>query len=89
MSVSTNSVEATWFKFVFTSPNSDTMIEAWNNVGLSMEYSMIMYRDSLYCGYGGVVPSDFTQTEMDNIIAEIESLTGLPVSGPYDNSHFE
>lgn len=77
---------STYFGFIFSQPNADYMIEAAQNATAEFDYQSIVYYGSKYCGYGNIVPSDLTQSEMDSLMSSIETVTGLPVDGPYTES---
>lgn len=81
-----NDITATYFKFTLMTPGADVMEQAATNSGIGFSYTSIVYIKTNYCGYQGVDPSEFTQTEIDTLISELESLTGLPVDGAYSQS---
>lgn len=79
---------ALYLKFPGTIPPSSTLREAANNQDVPFDPQGIVAPAGAprYVGYGDGSTSDLTDTELNDLIANIESMTGLNIEGAYDSA---
>lgn len=78
-----------YLKFPGGSPPSDTLRSVAVNQNVSFDSEAIAAAGSRYLGFSNTTKADISDTDLNNIISEIESVTGQSVDGAYEPNEIQ